>query len=123
MAMSVAGPATLSCGFGARHRPIPEVFVASVVRYHWNADGRDHVFELVRVEGTRGRPCPLGDGGELQPVEVQGFFIGTTPVTQALWTQVVGADSNPAITRGADLPVENVSWDEITRAGGILNCL
>ena len=94
--------------------------MARVVTYRWNADGTDHAVELVRVEGTRGRPCSLGDGAELQPVEVQDFFIGATPVTQALWTHVVGADCNPAINRGADLPVENVSWDEITRPGGFL---
>jgi len=97
--------------------------MSRVVRYRWNADGTDHAFELVRVEGTRGRPCSLGDGAELQPVEVQDFFIGTTPVTQALWTHVVSADGNPAINRGADLPVEDVSWDEITRPGGFLDRL
>jgi len=49
MAMSVAGPAPLSCGLGARLGPIPEVSVAIVVRYHWNADGSDHAFDLVRI--------------------------------------------------------------------------
>jgi formylglycine-generating enzyme required for sulfatase activity len=92
-----------------------------VVRYQWNADGTDYIFELVLVEGTRGRPCTLGHGDELWPVEVRDFYMGCTPVTQALWTHIVGADGNPAIQRGACLPVENVSWDEITRSGGFLD--
>ena len=97
--------------------------MAEVVSYCWNADGADRAFELVRVDGTDGRPCSLGDGPERRPVEVQDVFIGTIRVTQALWTHVVGAAGNPAIHRGADLPVENVSWDEITRPGGFLDRL
>jgi formylglycine-generating enzyme required for sulfatase activity len=97
--------------------------VARVVRYGWNADGTEHAFEFVRVEGTHGRPFSFGDGAELQLVEVEDFFIATVPVTQALWTHVVGTDGNLAINRGADLPVENVSWDEITRECGFLDRL
>jgi formylglycine-generating enzyme required for sulfatase activity len=97
--------------------------MARVVRYRWNADGTDHVFELVRVESTHGRPFSLGEGAEPQLVEVEDFFIGTVPVTQALWTHVVGRYGNPAINRGPDLPVENVSWDKITRPSGFLDRL
>ncbi|MBI4904089.1 MAG: formylglycine-generating enzyme family protein [Acidobacteria bacterium] len=50
-----------------------------------------------------------------------GFFIGTTPVTQWLWTYVMG--SNPSCRQGSNLPVENVSWDEITSPGGFLERL
>jgi formylglycine-generating enzyme required for sulfatase activity len=91
------------------------------VRCRWNADGTHPVFELVRVERTHGRPFSLGDGAEPELVEVEDFFIGTDPVTQALWTHVVGADGNPAINCGADLPVENASWDEISKQGGFLD--
>src|SRR5688572_31611745 len=52
----------------------------------------------------------------------QDFFVATVPVTQALWTHAVGADS-PAVRRGAQLPLENVSWDEIVRPGGFLDRL
>ena len=37
-----------------------------------------------------------------------GFEIGKYEVTQAQWTAVMG--SNPSSFRGAELPVENVSW-------------
>jgi formylglycine-generating enzyme required for sulfatase activity len=54
-------------------------------------------------------------------MEVQGFFIGTVPVTHALWTHVMGSDPNHAAHRGEDFPFENASWDEITRPDGFLD--
>ena len=39
-----------------------------------------------------------------------GFWIGQTEVTQAAYKLVMGAD--PSSFKGADLPVETVSWDE-----------
>jgi formylglycine-generating enzyme required for sulfatase activity len=54
---------------------------------------------------------------------VPAFFIGTVPVTQALWTHVAGTNSNPALNRGMALPVENVSWDAITQGGGFLDLI
>jgi formylglycine-generating enzyme required for sulfatase activity len=100
-----------------------EVAIEKHFKYRWFADGAEHALEFVRVEGTQGRPFSLGEGVALQSVEVQDFFIGITPVTQALWTHVAGADGNPAVHRGADLPVENVSWEAITRPGGFLDRL
>lgn len=41
-------------------------------------------------------------------VKVDGFYLGTTEVTQELWTQVMG--NNPSSRKGDDLPVESVSW-------------
>jgi formylglycine-generating enzyme required for sulfatase activity len=40
----------------------------------------------------------------------KGFWIGTTPVTQAQWKRVMG--SAPSHFKGAELPVENVSWED-----------
>jgi formylglycine-generating enzyme len=93
------------------------------LRYSWNAGDTDHVFDLVYVEGTNGPSYSFGEGTASCEIDVQGFFIGTTPVTQALWTHVAGADTNPAEHRGMALPVENVSWDMITRAGGFLDLI
>jgi formylglycine-generating enzyme required for sulfatase activity len=90
-----------------------------LVRYRWNVDGRDHVLALAFVSGTHGDPYSFGDGA--RPVEVPDFYIGTVPVTQALWTHILDGDANPAVHRGPDLPVENVSWEEITRRGGFLD--
>jgi formylglycine-generating enzyme required for sulfatase activity len=39
----------------------------------------------------------------------RGFWIGQTPVTQAAYSKVM--DSNPSTYRGAQLPVEEVTWD------------
>ena len=41
-------------------------------------------------------------------VELEGYLIGTTPVTQAAYADVTGA--RPSSTRGDRLPVEGVSW-------------
>ena len=40
----------------------------------------------------------------------QGFWLGETTVTQALWQAVMG--ENPSKFQGDDLPVDSVSWDD-----------
>ena len=91
------------------------------LKYNWNGTG--HTFELVYVEGTNGSPYAFGEGTARAEIEVPAFFIGTVPVTQALWTHVAGTKSNPAAHRGLALPVENVSWDAITQTGGFLDLI
>jgi len=44
-------------------------------------------------------------------VTLSDFYIGKTEVTQAQWRAVMG--NNPSDFKGDDLPVENVSWDDI----------
>jgi formylglycine-generating enzyme required for sulfatase activity len=44
-------------------------------------------------------------------VTVSDFYIGKYPVTQRLWAQVMG--ENPSKFLGDDLPVENVSWNDV----------
>ena len=93
------------------------------VSYHWN-DEQDHCsFELVHVRGTQGVPYVFGEPPATQLVNVSDFFIATVPVTQRLWTHIMGASANPALHRGPDLPLENVSWDELTQPGGFLERL
>ncbi len=41
----------------------------------------------------------------------RGFEMGKYEVTQAQWEALMG--SNPSQFKGADLPVENVSWDDV----------
>jgi len=41
------------------------------------------------------------------------FYLGTYPVTQAEWKVVMG--SNPSYFKGDDLPVEQVSWDDVQK--------
>ena len=48
----------------------------------------------------------------------QGFWLGKYEVTQAQWEAVMG--SNSSKFKGADLPIESVSWKEISGPGGFL---
>lgn len=54
-------------------------------------------------------------------MQVAGFFISTTPVTQALWLHIMG--ENPAVCPDPYGPIENVSWDQITAPSGFLDRL
>ncbi len=45
-------------------------------------------------------------------VTLSDFYIGRHEVTQKLWTQVMGS-INPSYFKGDDLPVENVSWEDV----------
>ena len=47
-----------------------------------------------------------------------GFWLGKYEVTQAQWEAVVG--SNPSQFKGIILPVESVSWNDISGSGGFL---
>ena len=75
-------------------------------------------FEMVLVEGGTFR---MGATSEqeveaksnekpVHSVTLSSYYIGKTEVTQALWQAVMG--SNPSYFKGADLPVECVSWDD-----------
>ncbi len=56
-------------------------------------------------------PGRYGDEGPQHEVRfTQGHWMFDTPVTQALWTAVMG--DNPSQFKGADRPVECVSWDD-----------
>src|SRR5436190_1961323 len=90
------------------------------ITYRWSEGPRDFTLDLVFVRGTHGVPYRFGEPPAARDVEVQDFFIATVPVTQALWTHVMGADSNPAANRGSDLPLENVSWDDVTGPNSFL---
>ncbi len=57
---------------------------------------------------------PAGLDNETEAVrgkfKTQGFWLGKYEVTQAQWEAVM--DKNPSNFKGANLPVENVSWDD-----------
>jgi formylglycine-generating enzyme required for sulfatase activity len=91
------------------------------LKYRWEAGGSAYELDLVHVEGTKGQPYSFGDGPNRVPMEVKSFFIATAPVTQALWMHVMGSDTNPALHRGELLPVENISWFQITEPFGFLD--
>ena len=75
-------------------------------------------FEMVRVEGGTFRMGATSEQEDeadsiekpVHSVTLSSYYIGKTEVTQALWQAVMG--SNPSNFKGADLPVEFVTWDE-----------
>lgn len=76
-------------------------------------------FDMVYVEGgtfTMGATSEQGsdaysDERPTHSVTVSDFYIGKYEVTQAQWRAVMG--SNPSYFTGDNLPVEQVSWDDI----------
>jgi len=88
-----------------------------IQRYKWSDAGLDHEFCLVRVPGTAGSPFLF----HKRPIEINEFWIGSTPVTQALWQHVMGV--NPSLRLSPRCPVENVTWTEINAPGGFLDQL
>ena len=87
--------------------------------YQWHLGDVEHELRLVPVAGTAGKPYLFGAEPKRCPVEIRDFHIMSTPVTQALWTYVMG--SNPAERDEPRHPVTNVSWDQIARPGGFLD--
>ena len=76
-------------------------------------------FTIVFVEGgtfTMGATSEQGDDAyddekPTHSVTLSDYYIGETEVTQALWKAVMG--SNPSYFKGDNLPVENVSYDDV----------
>ncbi len=54
-------------------------------------------------------------------VQLKDYYIGKYPVTQKQWWSVMGV--NPAYREGENLPVEQVSWDEVQEFIKRLNVL
>lgn len=86
-------------------------------------------YEMVKVGGdTFGMGCLSESVDDCftqempnHAVYVDEFYIGKTEVTQALWESVMG--SNPSLFRGDELPVDNVSYDDVLEFVRKLNVL
>jgi formylglycine-generating enzyme len=72
-------------------------------------------FRMVQVPGGTYQmgspdddPDAFGSEKPAHPVRLDGFWLGECAVTQALWEAVLG--NNPAHFKGAQRPVEQVSW-------------
>ena len=75
--------------------------------------------EMIWVEpGTFMMGSPDSEEGrglgeyQLNVMLTNGFYLGKYEVTQTQWQKVMG--SNPSGFKGADRPVEKVTWDEVT---------
>jgi len=88
-------------------------------RFSWQDPTGNHEVVLAWVPGTSGTSYGFGHGNQRRAIELAGFFISTTPVTQALWMHVMG--ENPAIHQDSLSPVENVSFEHIVSPGGFLD--
>ncbi len=67
--------------------------------------------EMIPVKGGT---FQMGEKGIAEPVHsvtLSDFEIGKYPVTQQRWTAIMG--SNPSHFKEDDLPVEQVSWDDL----------
>jgi sulfatase modifying factor 1 len=91
------------------------------ISYRWT-DGMERQFILIPVQGTGAIPYTFGHPPQCISVSVPEFYVGVVPITQAFWTHI-GGQNNPALHRGPDFPVENVSWDGLTQPGGFLQRL
>lgn len=73
-------------------------------------------FEMVFVEGGH---FMMGSEDEeayqrekpIHEVLISGFYIGKFPVTQELWSAVLGGENNPSVFKGHNRPVESISWE------------
>ncbi|MDR1847902.1 MAG: formylglycine-generating enzyme family protein [Bacteroidales bacterium] len=77
-----------------------------------NANGQE--IEMVFVKGgTFMMGSNDGDSDEkpVHSVTLSDFYIGKYEVTQAQWKAVMG--NNPSYFKGDNLPVEQVSWDDV----------
>ncbi len=74
--------------------------------------------EMVAIKGGTFQ-MGSSDDGPIHAVTLSDFTIGKTEVTQAQWVAVMG--SNPSSFKGDNLPVEQVSWDDVQVFLGKLN--
>ena len=86
-------------------------------------------FEMVYVEGgsfdmgatTEQGSDAYSDEKPVHSVTLSGYYIGKCEVTQELWEAVMG--SNPSCFKGAQNPVECVSWNDCQEFVSRLNSL
>lgn len=91
------------------------------IRYTYEMNGETQEMEMIFVEGTNGSTYLFGTPGLAHEIRVDDFFIGKFPVTQVFYKHVMGPMANRSQVKGDNHPVLEVSWNEITSAGGFLD--
>lgn len=79
--------------------------------YEWHDGGPRGAMRMVWVPASRG--CGWRE-------ELDGFYLGETPVTEAFWSHIMQSALDPG---RAALPRVDVSWHDICRPGGFLDRL
>ena len=103
----------LSKGCGGEKLPAPPVEEEYALPAAAVYTAGDVDFYMVPVSGgtfTMGDEQGEDDEKPVHEVTLSDYEIGQTEVTQELWETVMG--SNPSYFRGAQRPVDNVSWDD-----------
>jgi formylglycine-generating enzyme required for sulfatase activity len=128
-------PANTETGFRDLFVEVPHPWAGAA---GYDRYGRWAAFEVVGVQ-QRMRWIPSGrflmgspktelgrypNEGQNEVILTRGYWLGETPVTQALWVVVMG--ENPSRFRGKrpddlERPVEQVSWDDCQAMIGRLN--
>lgn len=81
----------------------------------------NYTFPLVFVKGTYNKAFLFGLENDQLKVSIQDFYISKYPVTQILWTHIMGNNSLPDIDDTK--PVTNVSYNDIVEENGFLKKL
>lgn len=87
----------------------------------------DVTFTMIPVEGgtfNMGATAEQGNDANdrelpVHEVTLSSYYIASTEVTQEFWQAVMG--NNPSYFKGAQLPVENVSWEDCQLFIAMLN--
>ena len=79
--------------------------------------GNQFPFPMIFIKGTGDAGYLFGDSDKVN-IQINDFYISQYPVTQNLWNFVTG--NNPSHFKGANRPVESVSFPDITQEGGFL---
>lgn len=85
--------------------------------------GNGASIDMVRVEGGTFTMGSLNGDSDEQPIHrvtiSQAYYLGKYEVTQGQWAAVMG--TNPSNFKGENLPVEQVSWDDVQEFLRVLN--
>ena len=74
-------------------------------------DARKKNAERSRAWKSEDKSVPLSDSVSIELKSIPGpLWVGKFEVTQAQWETVMG--TNPSLNKGADLPVERISWKD-----------
>ncbi|MGN1215299.1 MAG: formylglycine-generating enzyme family protein [Candidatus Cryptobacteroides sp.] len=114
---AAAAALMVSCGESSSSTQAPD--------YEMNYTVSDVTFDMVKVPsgyftmGLSADNRQKVSGSTIHPVALDGFVITATPVSQALWTAVMG--SNPSSVQNPSLPVDMVSWGDVHKFISKLN--